>query len=582
MRRLAIALVLLALPAAAHAAAPAACPGAAIHPDRVITGEFDTTQQGDYVMLPFDVPAGTTQVRVKYCYDQPDHQVPSNPVVVPGNTVDMGVYEPRRDGDPIWGIKEFRGWGGSSHPDVQITPQGFTSEAFYQSNSHGNQPGLTTRGFVPGPIPEGQWAVELGVASVTPQTQGDGDGKVAWRVEIQLSSDPAFAANPYVPAPYDSTPASDKPGWYAGDMHVHAEMSNLGAATMRKTFDYAFTPIAKGGAGLDFMTMSDYVGTDQWGEIGRYQHDYPGKLIVRSAEVITYHGHLNNHASHTFVDYRTGPILLRHDDGSLTQIRAARPPSEIFDAIHAAGGWTQINHPAIFPSAVPTFSSFCRGCPWDYTPAETDYSKVDAFEIATGPAGIRTSPYPGPNPFTAGALKMYDDALDTGAHVAAVGSSDSHTAGDAVADFTDITGAPLGMATTVVYAPELSEQGIEQGVKAGHTYVKIWGNAAPDLRFEADDSSGKRLGIMGDTVAGSPTLKAEVLNAAPWTDPSTPLHDPFELVVFRDRAPILSVPIVQDDQTVSLPALPGAARYRLQLQRGSSIEAVTTPIWVTG
>ena len=576
MRRLAALLALLVLPAAAHAAAPAACPGASITPDRVITGEFDQSLQGDYVMVPFDVPAGTTQVRVKYCYDQPDNRVPGNPVVQPGNTLDMGIYEPRRDGHDVWGVDEFRGWGGSSHPDVQITPQGFTSEDFYEHNTHGNQPGLTTRGFVPGPIPGGQWAVELGLASITPQTQGDGDGRIAWRVEIQLSSDPAYAAHPYEPAPYDTTPAKSGPGWYAGDMHVHAEMSNLGAATMRKTFDYAFKD-----AGLDFMTMSDYVGTDQFNEIGRYQADYPGKLIVRSAEVITYHGHLNNHASATFVDYRTGPILLRHDDGSLTQIRAARPPSEIFDAIHAAGGWTQINHPAIFPSAVPTFSSFCRGCPWDYTPEQTDYAKVDAFEIATGPAGIRTQPYPGPNPFTVGALKMYDDALDTGAHIAAVGSSDSHTAGDAVADFTDITGAPLGMATTVVYAPELSEQGIEQGVKAGHTYVKIWGNAGPDLRFAARDASGRQLGIMGDTVTGAATLEARVLHASPWTDPSTPFHDPFELVVFRDRAPIPSVPVTQDDQTLSIPVA-GAGRYRLQLQRGSSIEAVTTPIWVAG
>lgn len=584
MRGLLAALVVLALPAAAGAAVPASCPGAPITPTRVITGAFGTSLQGDYVMLPFDVPAGTTQVRVKYCYDQPDNRVPGNPVVQPGNTLDMGIYQPRTAGDAVWGVREFRGWGGSSHPDTQITPQGFTGEDLYAHDPHANQPGLTTRGFVPGPIPPGRWAVELGVASVTPQTQGDADGKVAWRVEIALSSNPDYAAHPYVPAPYDAAPARSAPGWYAGDMHVHAEMSNLGAATMRTTFDYAFAPLSDPthpGAGLDFMTLSDYVGTDQWGEIGRYQHDYPGKLIVRSAEVITYHGHLNNHASHTFVDYRTGPILVRDDNGSLRQIRAARPPSRIFDAIHAAGGWTQINHPAIFPSAVPTFSSFCRGCPWDYTPAQTDYAKVDAFEIATGPAGVRTSPYPGPNPFTVGALKMYDDALDTGAHVAAVGSSDSHTAGDAVKDFTDVTGAPLGMATTVVYAPELSEKGIEQGVKAGHTYVKLWGNAGPDLRFEADGASGRRLGIMGDTVRGDPTLEAEVLHARPWTDPSDPFHDPYELVVFRDRVPILTVPIVSDDQKVSIPTA-GAARYRLQLQRSSSIEAVTTPIWVTG
>src|SRR4051794_35266519 len=120
MRRLVAALALLALPAAAaRAAVPASCPGAPISATKVITGQFDSSQQGDYVMLPFEVPAGTTQVRVKYCYDQPDNRVPSNPVVQPGNTLDMGIYEPRADGDGVWDVREFRGWGGSSHPDTQ-------------------------------------------------------------------------------------------------------------------------------------------------------------------------------------------------------------------------------------------------------------------------------------------------------------------------------------------------------------------------------------------------------------------------------------------------------------------------------
>lgn len=574
--RLAAALALLALPAApALAAAPASCPGAPIAPDRVITGEFGADVQGDYVLLPFDVPAGTTQVRVKYCYDQPDQRAPGAPIA---NTLDLGLYEPRHDGDAVWGEREFRGWGGSSHPDVQVTPQGFTGAEAYERDPRGNVPGRTTRGFVPGPIRAGQWAAELGVASVTPVEQGDADGRVAWRVEIAFADDPAFAAQPYEPAAFDTTPAKREAGWYAGDLHVHAEMSNLGAATMRRTFDYAFAPPTDPthpGAGLDFMTLSDYVGTDQWGEIGRYQADHPGKQIVRSAEMITYRGHLNNHASARFVDYRTSTIWERRADGSLAQLRGPRPPSAIFSEIHAAGGFTQVNHPMIFPSAVPSFSSFCRGCPWDYSDEETDWSQVDAFEVATGPAGLRTEPRPGPNPFTPLAVELYEHVLDTGAHVAAVGVSDSHTAGDAVADVTDVTGAPLGMATTVVYAPELSEQGIEDGVKAGHTYVKVWGNAGPDLRFEALDASGKVLGIMGDTVSGAATLRARVIGADPFG-----LHDPYELVVFRDRAPVLTVPIVQADQTIDLPAL-GAARYRLQLQRSSSIEALTTPIWLT-
>ena len=75
MRRrhaLLIAIALLAAPSAAQAEGiPAACPGDPINVAQVITGEFGADLQGGYVDVPIDVPAGTTSVRVKYCYDQP-------------------------------------------------------------------------------------------------------------------------------------------------------------------------------------------------------------------------------------------------------------------------------------------------------------------------------------------------------------------------------------------------------------------------------------------------------------------------------------------------------------------------------
>ena len=46
-----------------------ACPGAAITPDQVVTGQFPAALMGAYVMLPIEVPEGTTQVRVKYCWE---------------------------------------------------------------------------------------------------------------------------------------------------------------------------------------------------------------------------------------------------------------------------------------------------------------------------------------------------------------------------------------------------------------------------------------------------------------------------------------------------------------------------------
>ena len=534
----------LAMAGAASAVAPLACPGDPIEPDRVITGEFDRAQQGSYVLVPFDVPDGTTSVRVKYCHDQPE--TPANAQLK--HTLDLGLYDPG-----------FRGWGGSSHPDVTITPQGFSSEEEYKADPKGHVPGRTTRGFRPGPIPAGRWAAELGVAAVVSREEGDLDGKVAWRVEVELSSDPAFAAQPYEPAPYD-TRVDRGQNWYAGDLHVHAEHSSLGDATMSEVFDYAF-----GDAKLDFVMLSDYVTDTGWGEVGRYQPRYPGKLIGRSSEVITYGGHTNNHASGRYVDYRTGPVLERGDDGSLAEVRGARPPREIFDAVHAGGGWTQVNHPTIFPSEAPGLANMCRGCPWDYSDEETDWSKVDSFEVSTGPAGF-TSPVgsTGPNPFTLTAIEEWDGLRRRGFPITAVGVSDSHNAGRTN---NAVTQTPVGSGRTVVFADELSEAGVRRAIQAGHAYVKLFGAESPDLRFDARAPDG-RTAMMGDALPGERAeFEVRVLKA----------REGSELIVMRDGTPIETVPVASTNFTHRFSATQ-RGDYRIQVQRESAIDALANPI----
>jgi hypothetical protein len=549
----------LSVPAAAPAAIPERCGGDAIKPTQTITGEFGTDLEGAYVMVPFDVPAGTTQVRVKYCFDQPGSPTSSQI----RHTLDLGLYEPRERTDRPWGLREFRGWGGSSHPDVTLTAEGFSSEA----DRRKHVPGKTTRAFRPGPIKPGQWAAELGVASVASEEEGDEDGKVGWRVEVELRSERAFADEPYVPAPYDSRPAKAGPGWYAGDMHVHGEHSALGDALMTEVFQFAFGA-PPDGAGLDFVTLSDYVGGAQWDEIGRHQASYPGKLIMRSSETITYRGHANAHATATNVDYRTGPIYARAPGGALTLFTAARSPQHIFDRVHAAGGFTQVNHPTIFPSEVPGFAGQCRGCPWDYADSETDWRKVDAYEVHTGPAGLPqpAGNEPGPNPFTPTAIEEFDRLRREGYRVTGVAVSDSHNAGRTPGG---VTQSPIGEGTTVVFAPELSEQGIQAGIEAGHVYVKLFGTQSPDLRLTA--AANGKTAMMGDALAEeAATFEAQVLGGSASATPR-------QLIVFRDGTPLLTVPVLADPFTFSFPSA-GPGDYRIQVMRGTAIDSLSNPI----
>ena len=145
------------------------------------------------------MPRGTTAVRVKYCWDRPESGTMRH-------TLDLGLYGPRQGASKLWGEPEFRGWGGSSHPDVTLSAEGFSTEAQYTANPRVEVPGKTTRGFIPGRIKPGEWAAELGVGAVIAQSEGDADGKVKWRVEIELSEDPAFKDEPYQPARYDTRP----------------------------------------------------------------------------------------------------------------------------------------------------------------------------------------------------------------------------------------------------------------------------------------------------------------------------------------------------------------------------------------
>jgi hypothetical protein len=429
---------------------------------------------------------------------------------------------------------------------VTLSPEGFSSEAEYLARPKGHVPGKTTRGFRPGPVRPGRWFAELGLAAIAGRELGDADDRVAWRVEVEYSSDPAFADQPYRKARYRTKPKRKRAGWYTGDLHVHAEHSSLGDATMRETFDYAFRQ-----AKLDFITLTDYVTDSAWGEIGRYK---TGRhLVARSSEVITYRGHTNNQISGRYVDYRTGPVYDLRADGGVQLRRPAQPASRILRAVRRAGGFTQLNHPTIFPSSNPLFAMLCRGCPWDYSAQETDYRLVDAIEVNTGPQKIGEAP----NPFTSTAIDFYEQALARGAHAAALGVSDSHRAGRTESP----SQSPVGVGATAVFAEELSERGLRCAVKAGHTYAKLAGRSGPTLRFTGRVPGARKRAIFGDGARGrSLKLAARATGGG-------------VLQLLRDGA-VIATGSGSIERTVSQ-----SGRYGLRVQDGQVTEAVGTPIW---
>lgn len=517
-------------------------------------GNFDAGKQGSYVQIPFNVPAGTTGIRVRYCYDQPS-SVPNEPK----HTLDVGVYGP--SSDTVYGPVEQRGWSGSAVRDFAIAVNGYSPPAVYEQNRKAYVSGYTTRAYQAGAIPAGAWAVELGLASIVgPPNDPDG---VDWRLRVETSTAASWSDHPYSSAAYNAAAAATGAGWYSGDVHVHGE-EEPGNSLMSTSFDFAFATLPSGGAGLDFVGLVDHNNNINRGEIGHYQPDYPGKLIIPGTEVTTYKGHYNNIGSSTFADFRGGPIYQRKSNGDLEKVTDGIAPASQFGPIQSTGGWTQVNHPTVIGGSV------CRGCPWDYTAAETDYSKVDAIEVQNGAADFGLPPNVIPSPFTASAIAFYQRALATGAHVAAVGSSDAHK--------TNEPGAVIGQATTVVGATGLSRGAIVQGIRDDHTYVKLYGNDGPDIRVTAR-APGDVNRTLGDTLTGREAhFDVRALHAGA----SAARPGNYDLKLFRDGGEVGSVPITSDDFSNTFDAA-DAGRYSVEVIReepsGNRIEVYSSPVW---
>jgi len=98
--------------------------------------------EATYRYLPFDVPPGTQGITVRYRYARAADAI-----------LDLGVADPER----------VRGWSGSQRDAVVIGPR------------------TATPGYLPGPLPAGEWQVILGLYRLP------ADG-LAFEVEVELGA----------------------------------------------------------------------------------------------------------------------------------------------------------------------------------------------------------------------------------------------------------------------------------------------------------------------------------------------------------------------------------------------------------
>lgn len=447
--------------------APSCAPGAETS---TLTGHADSGQAKSYLLLPFEVQAGTTRVEVGYSWAD-SSPLPSTPITQ--SVFDLGLW----DADGYRTADGFRGWSGSRQGKLHEDQ----TPIFVQADS-------AERGYNPGAIETGTWYVELGVAALGP-------AGADWTVEITCLNT-ATGATP-APDPVDAAyVANDQPGWYHADFHMHGYHSNSNGPDAAD-----FVQQARDG-GLDVLVVTEYVTGRHWDELGEMQRANPDLLIWPGREIITYYGHANVFGeTPSVLEYRHG-----FEDVTLAAIQAQSK---------ADGALFQVNHPTTFEG--PLFQNFCRGCAFELGDM-IDWSQVDALEVMNGPnlvnqtdLGLPGLPLPLPlaiqSPFLQPAIDLWHDLLNQGFRITATSGSDSK----GVDAPEERSRKGYGSSSTAIYADALSRAAIREAIQAGRAYIKTRGVlASPSLELAASTEDGQQ-GTFGSVLqAEAATLTVTV------------------------------------------------------------------------
>ena len=197
--------------------------------------------QGSFVLLPFDVPAGTTAVRVKYCWDPP-----IGPFV--RHTLDLGLYQARDHAGALYGPQAVPRLGRLEPPGRDRVPRGLQERGRVRREPAHERAGqddarLHARPDQARASGQSSWGVAAIVTQVA-RRRGR-QGRLARRDRALERSGVRRRALPARALRHAPRRGAAR-GWYAGDFHVHAEHSALGDATMTETFGFAFKPLARG------------------------------------------------------------------------------------------------------------------------------------------------------------------------------------------------------------------------------------------------------------------------------------------------------------------------------------------------
>lgn len=346
-------------------------------------------------------------------------------------TIDVGLLGPGDEFDT-----QFRGWSGGN------------KRSFVLSGSD------ATPSYLASPVQPGRWQLLLGVPNIR-------KGQTS-----EFTAQVYFQRNDAHGLPMQPQPLRTEAGWYRGDLHMHSGHSDGScmskSGTKRVPCPLFLTLDAAAERGLDFVAVTEHNTHSHVKELTALQPYFDRTLLIPGMELTTFQGHANAFNLREPLDFRVGS-------------QQAPDWKFLLKQATAKGALVSINHPR-----VPTGEA-CMGCGWSPHPAP-DLSLLQAVEVVNG--------YDVESP-TAG-IPFWHEQLQKGHRLTAIGGSDTH---DIKATNVSPPPATVGVPTTVVYARELSIDGIVEGIRAGNVFIDTAGTR--DRKLEMTASHGRSTVSMG-------------------------------------------------------------------------------------
>lgn len=333
-------------------------------------------------------------------------------------------------------------------------PHGFRGAGHRHGDVHRVEIGLdvATPGYHPGPLPGGEWIVQIDTHMIMPGP----DCPYSLRVEAELGSAQPEAAQTGTgvqarPLPRFDFVANTAPGWYRGDLHAHTRHSDA-------SWDVADLLASARGLGLDFVTLTDHNTTTPLVEFAAASA--PDLLTMGGMELTTFWGHAVCLGANDWIDWRV-------DKEGVAMNRIAQEQ-------YAAGNLFIIAHPESEGDPI------CTGCRWVYPQMRPGAARfVEVWNGRWGSSDPRSQNEAG--------LGYWYDWLNRGLRMIATAGTDAHGPNH----------HREGAGFNVVYAQNLSQRAILDGLRRGQSYL----SAGVELSFCAQDGRGNQVEIGGTMAA---------------------------------------------------------------------------------